>query len=95
MRKFSQWVYCWYEENTFSSLELHDNVPSYSDEEVVEKIRSCTDLYEEDESEIEPALKDMLTPDEKVSYGVYDTTDYDYIEDFDDLGMDIPGYRDV
>ena len=95
MRKFSPLVYCWYEENVFSSLELHTMVPSYSDEEVVEKIRSCTDLYEGDESEIESALKDMLTPDEKVSYGVYDTMDYNYIEDLDDCGMDIPGYRDV
>ena len=96
MRKFSPWVYCWYEENTFSSLQLHNKVPSYSDESVAEKIRLWADLYdggEYDYEELETALKDMFTPDEKVSYGVYDTMDYAYVEDLDT--MDIPGYRDV
>jgi hypothetical protein len=105
MGKFSSWVYNWYEDLYVPSHIPLNGVPTYTDAEVLEKIKNWLDYYDEEEEEekevdyafFETELKDSLVPDDKVAYGVYDSTDSDYLEDLEDFDgcLDfIPGFRE-
>jgi hypothetical protein len=100
--KFSSWVYAWYEDYYVPSHIPLNGVAKYTDSDVLEKLKKWIDYYDEAEEEVdyefyEAELKDRLMPDDKIAYGVYDSTDCEYMEDLEDLDgcLDfIPGFRD-
>lgn len=109
MRKFSSWVYDWYEDTAYPTIANDHTgylkVPEYSDSDVIEEIKKLVTWYDEEVAEIEEEkyeyfeseLKECLLPDEKIYYEVYDSTDCEYLEDLEDMdgNLDmIPGFRD-
>lgn len=98
---FSDWVYRWYEGEVLNAdyQNKYYRMPDYTKEDVLNSVIEylgidVESMQEVDYEALEDELKDSLLPDEKLFYGIYDESDYEYIEDLEDWDMDIPGWRD-
>ena len=94
-RPFSPWVYTWYKLTYFGDPASKYYVEKpYTDSDVLDAISDVVGYIPDTKSEAETALKDTLSTDEKLEYGLYESCDEDYLFDLLDNGDDVPGYRE-